>query len=118
MSVNHTIDEISEALRKNHGLLAPTAESLHVTRQAIFLRLKKSAALQAVAEESRETVKDAAESALFKAITEGDAWAVQFALRTIGRDRGYADKHEVSGPGGGPIPIRTVTVDVPPEEPS
>lgn len=29
---------------------------------------------------------------------------------------GRQTKHEVSGPGGGPIPIRTVTVDIPLEE--
>lgn len=42
---------------------------------------------------------DEAELRLWAAIQRGESWAIAFALRTLGRDRGYAERvtQEVGG---------------------
>jgi hypothetical protein len=43
----------------------------------------------------RESIVDNAESAFNKAVVTEQPWAIQFALRTIGRKRGYVDRQEI-----------------------
>ncbi len=61
---------------------------------------------------------DTAEVALWKGIQDGESWAVQFALRTIGRSRGYVERREHTGADGEPIEmnIREVVVEIPDDE--
>jgi len=51
----------------------------------------------------REGMLDMAEVALFKAVKDGEQWAVKFFLTTIGKQRGYVERVEqqVSGTGDG-----------------
>ncbi len=42
-------------------------------------------------EESREFQLDEADFQLQNAVKNGEPWAVQFTLRTLGRDRGYGE---------------------------
>lgn len=102
---------IADGLRKTHGNYQLTANMLKVSREAIRKRVQASEALMAIAKEEREGVVDVAESALQRAVLEGEAWAVQFTLRNLGRDRGYFEKtlQEHSGPGGGPMQITTLS---------
>ncbi len=101
---------IADGLRKTHGNYQLTANMLKVSREAIRKRVQASEALMAIAKEEREGVVDVAESALQRAVLEGEAWAVQFTLRNLGRDRGYFEKtlQELSGQGGGPIQVTNV----------
>lgn len=96
---------IADGLRKTHGNYQLTANMLKVSREAIRKRVQASEALMAIAKEEREGVVDVAESALQRAVLEGEAWAVQFTLRNLGRDRGYFEKQqqEITGKDGGPI---------------
>ncbi len=99
------IKEIEGALRKTHGNFQLSANMLKCSREAIRKRVQASEALMAIAKEEREGVVDVAEGALQRAVLEGEAWAVQFTLRNLGRDRGYFEKqqHEIGGKDGGPI---------------
>ena len=99
------IKDIESALRKTHGNFQLSANMLKVSREAIRKRVQASEALMAIAKEEREGVVDVAESALQRAVLEGEAWAVQFTLRNLGRDRGYFEKtlQEHQGKDGGPI---------------
>ena len=51
----------------------------------------------------RETVLDIAEAQVIKAIKEGDISTIRWYLSTIGKNRGYVERQERSGPDGGPI---------------
>ena len=99
------IKDIETALRKTHGNFQLSANMLKCSREAIRKRVQASDALLAIAKEEREGVVDVAESALQRAVLEGEAWAVQFTLRNLGRDRGYFEKtlQEHQGKDGGPI---------------
>ena len=96
---------IADGLRKTHGNYQLTASMLKVSREAIRKRVQANETLMAIAKEEREGVVDIAESALQRAVLEGEAWAVQFTLRNLGRDRGYFEKQhqEITGKDGGPI---------------
>ena len=96
---------IADGLRKTHGNYQLTASMLKVSREAIRKRVQANETLMAIAKEEREGVVDIAESALQRAVLEGEAWAVQFTLRNLGRDRGYFEKQqqEITGKNGGPI---------------
>jgi hypothetical protein len=99
------IKDIEGALRKTHGNFQLSANMLKCSREAIRKRVQASEQLMAIAKEEREGVIDVAESALQRAVLEGEAWAVQFTLRNLGRDRGYFEKQqqEITGKDGGPI---------------
>lgn len=97
--------DIEMALRKTHGNYQLSAQMLKCSREAIRKRVQKSKTLQAIAKEEREGVVDVAESALQRAVLNGEGWAVQFTLRNLGRGRGYFEKsqQEITGKDGGPI---------------
>jgi len=98
-------DAIEKAIKKNKGNLKTAAEVLGCTRQALHLRVKKSKKLQQVIHDERQGVIDVAESALYNRVLDGDMRAIEFTLRTIGKDRGYVEKRqeEITGKDGGPI---------------
>jgi hypothetical protein len=96
-------ERVTEKLRELHGNMSAVARSFGVTRQAVqhFIRCRPS--LQAILHECRETMKDNAESVLYRAVLAGEPWAVCFYLKTQAKDRGYVERQEVTGHEGGPI---------------
>lgn len=106
MTVNHTVEEYAIALRESRGLLSHAATRLGVTNEAMRLRVNKSPTLQQVRTEAREAILDVAESSLYEAMRRGDAWAVCFALKTLGKDRGYVERLEERREVSGDVRIR------------
>ena len=104
-------DAIEKAIKKNKGNLKTAAEVLGCTRQALHLRVKKSKKLQQIIHDERQGVIDVAESALYNRVLDGDMRAIEFTLRTIGKDRGYVEKRqeEITGKDGGPILLGNMT---------
>lgn len=79
---------------------------LHCDRQTVYNYAAKYPELKTVIEDERELFLDATELKLQEAVQKGEAWAVCFALKTQGKSRGYIERQEHAGPGGGPIPVR------------
>lgn len=85
-------EQVASALTQGKGLVTVAARLLGCvpnTVQAYIDRYPKVAEARAV---QREAVTDLAELALYKAIQEGEAWAVCFYLKTQGKDRGYVER--------------------------
>ena len=102
-----TNEEIADALRAAHGLLATTAQILtkvgggrKITRQAVSGRIKRSPELREVAEQAAETLTDLAEQELYKLIKQGYKTAIIFYLKCKGKDRGYIERQELTGKDG------------------
>lgn len=93
------------ALRKSKGGLYLAAEKLGVSAKTIRRYLKRWQEAREVLREERGKLLDKAEGKLLTAINKGDAWAVQFALKTIGRKRGYVERTEVTGAKGGAVKV-------------
>jgi transposase-like protein len=101
----YTTEEIIKSLRSTNGLVSLAARQLGCTTQTIYLRARNTASVQQAIEDSRAELVDHAELALRAAILGRESWAVALTLRTLGRNRGYVERQEVTGSGGGPIEI-------------
>lgn len=92
--------EIIETLEKTAGNVSLAARQLGIARCTIYLRIKKNSKLTEAIEQFREKAIDDAESALQRAVLNGEGWAVCFTLKTIGKSRGYIEKQQVEHSGG------------------
>jgi len=88
-----TVAGVEEQLRILSGNVSAVGRAFGVSRQAVAKFIKSRPSLQAVAEDARETMLDSAESSLYRGVLAGEAWAVCFMLKTIGKQRGYVE-HE------------------------
>ena len=93
-----TTEQAEKDLQKSAGILTHAVTYLEqmygikITRQALSYRVKKSKRLQQAQQEARETVLDLAEGVIFSEIKKGN-WKVSLSvLRTLGKNRGYAEK--------------------------
>lgn len=86
---------VAAALVELSGNYAAVARRFNVTRHAVEKVVANSEHLQQVAYDCRQGMLDNAESALFKAVLAGEAWAVCFFLKTQGKKRGYIEKQQV-----------------------
>lgn len=95
---------MAEALTESRGLISPAARKLGASRDTVKRYIRQYSTVAAACEDARESTTDMAEAALYKAIQQGESWAVCFYLKCQAKDRGYVERAEQSGPGGGPIP--------------
>jgi predicted transcriptional regulator len=86
---------VEEQLRKLDGSQAAVARFFGVTRQAVSKLVAAHPALQDACRDAREGMKDEAESSLYRAVKDGQAWAVCFFLKTQAKDRGYIERQEI-----------------------
>jgi hypothetical protein len=98
---NHrfTVEQILPLFEQFNGNVSVIARQLKTTRKTIYDYIKKHKTLQDALEDSRETMVDAAESALFAAVTEKQGWAVCFTLKCLGKERGYIERSEIQHSG-------------------
>jgi len=69
----------------------------------INVRRKRVQAVEQVIQECRGELVDLGELALRKAVLSGEPWAVGLVLKTLGKDRGYVERQEITGKEGGPV---------------
>jgi hypothetical protein len=87
-------EDVIAALHANKGMVTLTADMLQCNPQTIYNWIKKSPDVRAVIDAEREKVIDVAEIALMGAIQRKEGWAIAFALKTIGKRRGYVERTE------------------------
>ena len=104
--IKHKTAAIIEAIRQNNGLVTHAAKALGCYPSYIWSRAKEEPEVQAAIDEAREVVLDLAESGLINALSEREAWAIAFALKTIGKKRGYVERIEQTGADGKDIEIK------------
>lgn len=97
---------VAAALAEMRGNIAAVAMRFKVGRSCVYEFIERTPGLQVVLHDAREGMLDHAESALHGAVLRGEAWAVCFFLKTRGKNRGYTERHEHSGPDGDAIPVR------------
>jgi hypothetical protein len=94
-----------EALRKSGGFVSVAAHALGCDRKTVSRYIAEFPTVRAAYEETNEANLDIAEAKLMQQVRDGDPSQVRFYLRTKGRGRGYGDRMEMTGAGGGPIAI-------------
>lgn len=68
--------------------------------------MKRTPELQQVLKDQREALIDDAENALAMAIDQLQGWAVCFALKCLGKDRGYVETQQVQQSGAIEVIVR------------
>lgn len=109
----YTQKQIESALVNMSGNVSAAARSLGFQRHHLHAIIAKSPKLQQVVHDARQSMCDNAESALNRAVINGEAWAVCFTLKTQAKDRGYVERvqQEVTGRDGQALEVKsTVTV--------
>ena len=90
------IEDVAAALFVCKGLITDAAALLGVNRSRISRAVTESVELLDILKEQREIVVDLAEKRLFEAVDDGEAWAVKEVLKSLGANRGYGNKVEVT----------------------
>lgn len=107
----HDDQTIIDAIVKYEGNVSAVARALNTSRSRLHERIKATPALTEALADAREMMLDEAENSLMRAIRTGEGWAVCFALKTVGRSRGYIETRQVEVGGienGAPIEIRAM----------
>lgn len=91
-----TVREAIVALRTAQGSVVKASNALNVTphRLSRFIGLRPQ--LINLMRSFRSSLVDIAESHLIDAIQNGERWAVQLVLKTLGKNKGYTEKQEIS----------------------
>jgi hypothetical protein len=92
-----TAEAVEAQLRKLKGNMSAVARHFGCSRVAVWKFINRREALRQVAADERESMKDEAESALYKAVLDGEPWAIRFFLSTQAKDRGYSLRAELAG---------------------
>jgi len=105
VSKKYRLDQIIEAIRAHKGMITLAADALHVNARTIYTWRKQYPEVDEAIYEARGRFVDRCELALDNAVEEGEGWAVCFALKCLGKDRGYVERHEIVGKDSGPLEI-------------
>ena len=96
-------ERIIECLRETNGLVSLAAKRVPCSISTINTRRKRVQAVAQVIRECRAELVDYGELALRRAVIDGEPWAVGLVLKTLGKDRGYIERQEITGADGGDI---------------
>lgn len=99
-----TAAEIIAAIEKAHTAAA-AARVLGCNPQTIRNYADRYPTVAAALQASRDDMIDWAEVSLRKAVLNGEPWAVAMVLKTIGKNRGYTERQEITGADGDALNI-------------
>jgi len=103
----YTAQDVIDALRKTKGMAYLAAKELGCSHTTVYNYIARHPTVKAEFDYQRGELLDAAELKLREAVLAGEQWAIQFALRLLGKDRGYSEHTDVTS-GGKPIKAYTV----------
>jgi hypothetical protein len=109
----YTVDQVIQALKDTKGMVYLTAQVLKCTANTVFSYCERYPAVEQAKHDARGEMLDICELKLFQAVQKGEPWAIAFCLKTLGKDRGYVEKHEVAGKDGGALVLHVVYEDAP-----
>jgi hypothetical protein len=107
----YTIGEMIEALDSNGGLVTYAAKKLGCHYTTVLNYIEKYPEVAEAKQQIDENIIDLAEDTLVTNIKEGNIDSTKYFLRK-GRQRGYADRQEISGPDGKPMQHQHMNVNV------
>jgi uncharacterized protein YabN with tetrapyrrole methylase and pyrophosphatase domain len=84
-----------KALEKTLGIVSHAAKIADVDRSVHYDWMERDEEYRKKVEDICEIKLDFVESALHKNIQSGDTTAIIFALKTLGKKRGYSEKYEI-----------------------
>lgn len=91
----YTVEEMAEAIRKSHGILAGAAAMLGCSRATVHKFVNRYQSCRDAYTEESETLVDFAEQQLYKEVQDRNITAIIFTLKTKGRKRGWVERQEI-----------------------
>lgn len=104
----YTPEQIIEALTTCGGFVSVAARRLGCTFQTIYNYRDRYKEVRQALLDIREGQKDFAEGKLLENIKKGKETSLIFYLKTQAVDRGYVERHEITGLSGEPIEVKMV----------
>lgn len=109
----YSISQVCEAIADTRGLISITAKRLGCSGQTVRDYVARYPLVAQALKDEREKLLDIGEMALVKAVQAGEGWAVCFLLKTLGKDRGFVERQERTGPNGGPVETSSKVIILP-----
>jgi len=104
----YTATQVADALRSTRGMTYLAAKRLGCDPNTIMAYCRRYPTVEQAKQDARGELLDVAEVKLWQAVQEGQHWAICFALRMLGRTRGYTERQELTGDEGAPLVPATV----------
>ena len=101
-----TVEQVAEALRETAGIRSAAARKLGCSPSTITNYVERHPDLSKVESDIVESNLDKAETQLLKAIASGNLTAIIFYLKCKGKHRGYIERTQIEGKGGGPVLVK------------
>lgn len=98
-----------KAIKGSRGIKAAIVQRVGCTRPTLENAIQRWPDLGVMIEDERSSIVDFAESKLLKALDADDMRAIVFTLETLGKNRGWSKRTEVTGRDGGAL------LDIPPD---
>lgn len=111
--------QIIEALKATHGFQSQACKLLErqlkisFTTSAMSKRISASEAIKSALAEMLTADLDYAENKMWELIKNGNVAALLFYLKTKGKERGYAERRELTGSNGTPLQMGEVKIYIP-----
>ena len=97
---HYSATQVAEALTQTKGMIFLAAKRLGCSAQTVRNYCERFPSVQAAKDAERGEMVDTAELKLWQSIQNGESWGIAFCLKTIGKDRGYVERQEVTGQDG------------------
>jgi hypothetical protein len=92
-----------DAIPGTGGIITAIARKVGCAWHTVKKYIDTYATVQAAYQDECESILDLAEAKVISAIKNDDGQMIRYYLSTKGKRRGYSERHETSGPDGGPI---------------
>jgi hypothetical protein len=106
--IKNDAEQVKAAIYKANGLIRVAAGILAVSPQGLRQRINHSLELQDALKQAREGIVDKAEESLWSCIEKDEPWAVSLVLKTLGKNRGYVERQELTGADSGPVLVKVI----------
>jgi len=107
----YTTAEIIAALQATKGMAFLAAKRLGCSHQTVYNYIERHPTVRKAKEAEDGNFGDMCELKLYDAANRGESWAVQFALRTKFKQRGYVERQEITGADGGKVEFLVTYAD-------
>ena len=92
----YTAGQVAAALLECRGMMYLAAKRLGCDPETIRNYCKRYQTVEQAKQDARGELLDMAELKLWAAVQRGEAWAIAFALKTLGRNRGFVEKLDLT----------------------
>jgi hypothetical protein len=100
---HYTARQFIDAIPGTGGIITAIARKVGCAWHTAKKYIDTYATIQAAYQDECESILDLAEAKVISAMKNDDGQMIRYYLSTKGKRRGYSERHETSGPDGGPI---------------